>query len=233
MAINALYQSISDLPEKIAVFPLARALVLPQAQLPLNIFEPRYLAMIDDTIGNDRVIGMIQPSATQPASGVPLDSNGQDKPFLCNVGCLARISSFRESGDGRYFIILDGICRFELVEEMATTTLYRQVRADYAPFTIDLENPQDQEKEIDRQQLLDTLRGYLEQRHLNADWKEIEATPTAGLVNSLTMSCPFEIAEKQALLEAPTLIERSDCLLTLLQMARANTGSPPDNTPLQ
>ncbi|HBA42707.1 MAG TPA: peptidase S16, partial [Alphaproteobacteria bacterium] len=154
-------------------------------------------------------------------------------PVLCNVGCLARISSFRESGDGRYFIILDGICRFAIVEEMAVTTLYRQVRADYAPFAVDLENQQEQESQIDRQLLLDTLRGYLEQRHLSADWKEIEATPTAGLVNSLTMSCPFEIAEKQALLEAPTLVERNECLLALLQMASANTGSPPDNTPLQ
>ncbi|HAD25051.1 MAG TPA: peptidase S16 [Alphaproteobacteria bacterium] len=233
MAINALYQSAGDLPEKIAVFPLARALVLPQAQLPLNIFEPRYLAMIDDTIGSDRVIGMIQPSPTQPPGGVPTGSNGLDKPVLCNVGCLARISSFRESGDGRYFIILDGICRFAIVEEMAVTTLYRQVRADYAPFAVDLENQQEQESQIDRQLLLDTLRGYLEQRHLSADWKEIEATPTAGLVNSLTMSCPFEIAEKQALLEAPTLVERNECLLALLQMASANTGSPPDNTPLQ
>ena len=187
--------------------------------------------MVDDAIGGDRVIGMIQPSPTQPATGVPMDSAGQDKPELCEVGCLARITSFRESGDGRYFIVLDGICRFHSVEELPTTTLYRQLAVRYDGFEADLHPPGDSD-EIDRDGLLAKFKLFLEKQRLTADWTEIERTPTEGLINTLTMSCPFEIGEKQALLEAPTLSDRADILMTLLQMAVAGTSAGTD-TPLQ
>lgn len=220
-----------SLPGRIPIFPLARALVLPRAQLPLNIFEPRYLAMIDDALGGDRMVGMIQPSPVQPADAVAVGPSGLDKPELCDVGCLARIVSFRETGDGRYLIALDGLCRFRIAEELAVTTLYRQVVADYSGFDGDMAPPADADR-IDRDALLNALKSYLERQDLSADWAEVARSPTEDLVNSLTMSCPFEIAEKQALLEAPGVADRTETLTALLQMAGTGTSDSGD-TPLQ
>lgn len=226
MRRNRLYRDIGDLPRTVPVFPLARALVLPGLQLPLNIFEPRYLAMIDDSIGRDRVIGMIQPHEDQPAGAIALRAGDQKRPELYKVGCVARLISFRETGDGRYLIVLDGICRFRLADELPVTTLYRQVVADYKEFAADLGVAS--AMDIDRAQLLHHLKRYLEHQSLNADWKAIENTATEALVNSLTLSCPFEISEKQALLEAPTTAGRAQILLTLIQMAAAGPGEPPE-----
>ncbi len=221
------YLNIDSLPQRFAVFPLARAILLPGCQLPLNIFEPRYLAMIDDALTHDRVIGMIQPHGEQPPGGVPVGIGGLDRPALYSIGCLGRLISFSETGDGRYHIILNGICRFFVREELPVTTLYRQVVADFTPFASDLA-PKDT-SQVDRPALLEDLKRYLDQQKLSADWKAVENTPTEDLVNMLAMNCPFELPEKQALLEAPNLHERAAALMTLLQMAVAGT-SPPDAT---
>ncbi len=222
------YLDIASLPLRFAVFPLARALLLPGSQLPLNIFEPRYLAMIDDALTHDRVVGMIQPHSEQPIGGVRVGSGGLDRPELYGVGCLGRLISFSETGDGRYHIVLNGVCRFKVREELPVTTLYRQVVADFTPFAQDL-TPQDTDR-IDRPGLLADLKNYLEQQKLSADWKAVENTPTEDLVNMLAMNCPFELSEKQALLEVPDIAGRAATLMTLLQMAVAGTSPPQDST---
>lgn len=222
------YLDIGSLPVRFAVFPLARVLLLPGSQLPLNIFEPRYLAMIDDALTHDRVVGMIQPHNEQPPGGVPVGAGGLDRPALYGVGCLGRLISFSETGDGRYHIVLKGVCRFQVREELPVTTLYRQVVADFTPFAGDL-TPQDTGK-IDRLALLAGLKNYLAQQNLSADWKAVDNTPTEDLVNMLAMNCPFELPEKQALLEVPDIAGRAATLLTLLQMAVAGTSPPPDTT---
>lgn len=222
------YLDIGSLPQRFAIFPLARALLLPGSRLPLNIFEPRYLAMIDDALTHDRVIGMIQPHSEQPRGGVPVGIGGLDRPALYAVGCLGRLVSFSETGDGRYHIILNGVCRFQVREELPVTTLYRQVVADYTPFASDLASRDS--SQVDRQALMENLKTYLEQQRLSADWKAIENTPTEDLVNMLAMNCPFELPEKQALLEAENLETRAAALMTLLQMAVAGTTPPPDAT---
>jgi len=221
------YLDASSLPQRFAVFPLARVLLLPGSRLPLNIFEPRYLAMVDDALTHDRVIGMIQPHNEQPG-GVPVGIGGLDRPQLYSVGCLGRLVSFSETGDGRYHIILNGICRFQVREELPVTTLYRQVVADFTPYAGDLAPRKT--GTVDREALLADLKLYLEQLRLNADWKAVENTPAEDLVNMLAMNCPFALPEKQALLEAPTLSERAQTLITLLQMAVAGTQPPADST---
>lgn len=221
------YLDAGALPQRFAVFPLARVLLLPGGRLPLNIFEPRYLAMVDDALTHDRVIGMIQPHNDQPG-GVPVGIGGLDRPQLYSVGCLGRLVSFSETGDGRYHIILNGICRFRVQEELPVTTLYRQVVADFTPYAGDL-SPKNA-IEVDRTALLADLKNYLAQQRLSADWKAVENTPTEDLVNMLAMNCPFALPEKQALLEAQTLAERAQTLMTLLQMAVAGTEPPADTT---
>ena len=223
------YLDAASLPPRFAIFPLSRALLLPGGRLPLNIFEPRYLAMIDDALTHDRVIGMIQPHSEQPPGGVPVGIGGLDRPALYSAGCLGRLVSFSETGDGRYHIILQGICRFKVREELSVTTFYRQVAADYAPFAHDLA-PQDTDR-IDRQALLDGLKAYLAHQNLSADWKAVENTPTGDLIDMLAMNCSFELAEKQALLEAENLTARAAVLTALLQMTVA--GQPPPETTLQ
>lgn len=217
------YLDASALPQRFAVFPLARVLLLPGSRLPLNIFEPRYLAMVDDALTNDRVIGMIQPHNEQPG-GVPVGAGGLDRPQLYSVGCLGRLVSFSETGDGRYHIILNGVCRFQVREELPVTTLYRQVLADFAPFAGDLAPVNT--GQVDRAALLADLKQYLEQQRLSADWKSVENTPTEDLVNMLAMNCPFTLPEKQALLEAQSLGARALTLMKLLQMAVPGTEPP-------
>jgi uncharacterized protein len=199
-----------DLPSVIPVFPLAQAIVLPRGRLPLNIFEPRYLKMTDDALRGERHIGMIQPRTTQKT------------PDLHSVGCLARMTSWEDTGDGRYFITLVGVCRFRVVEEMAAATPYRQVRADYREFEEDIGDPQ--EVEIDRPSLFANLETYLKGQKLEADWTAIAKTPSDALVNSLSMMCPFGPAEKQALIEARSLAERAAVLVALIEMAAAGSG---------
>src|SRR4029079_16048760 len=210
------YRNISDLPAIIPVFPLAGVILLPRAKLPLNIFEPRYLAMVDAAMHHYRVIGMIQPRGA-----------GADKannPPLTSVGCLGRITEYSETDDGRYLITLTGIARFQVSGERDSPTPYREVAADYALFAEDLLSLED--PPIARDRLVAALKPYLSDRAMQTDWKSIKQAPSETLVNALCMLCPFEPSEKQALLEAPDLVRRSDALIALLEMANAS-GIPP------
>ncbi|MDQ3126530.1 MAG: LON peptidase substrate-binding domain-containing protein [Pseudomonadota bacterium] len=207
------YVKAADLPQVIPVFPLPGAILLPRGQLPLNIFEPRYLNMIDDAMAGDRIIGMIQPQ------GGP-----QRLPGLSPIGCAGRITSFAETSDGRYLITLTGCARFRLGSEIPTQTPYRQVRADFAPFEADLSAPPVDDVGLDRDGLLDALRAYLETRGLDIDWDTAETAPPEALINSLSMALPFDPPEKQALLEAASLTDRSTVLTALLTIDAAGDG---------
>ena len=206
------YVRAVDLPQVIPVFPLPGAILLPRGQLPLNIFEPRYLNMIDDAMAGDRIVGMIQPQGSQSLPG------------LSPVGCAGRITSFAETSDGRYLITLTGCARFRLAAELPTQTPYRQIRANFAPFEADLAAPPVDDVGLDRETLLDALRAYLETRGLDIDWDTAETAPPEALINSLSMALPFEPPEKQALLEAPSLTDRSDVLTALLTIDAADDG---------
>ena len=222
MPMNAHYRGPIDLPETIPVFPLPGALLLPRGQMPLNIFEPRYLAMIDDALRDGhRMIGMIQPDPTQASS--------VDKPKLFKVGCVGRITQLAESGDGRYLLELTGIARFNVVEELNVATLYRQCRVTFAPFADDFV-PRKGEEAVDRKALLSALTEFLKANNLKADWEGIEKAPNEALVNALSMMSPYGTPEKQALLEAPDLKTRAEILvaITEIELAKKNTdGEPP------
>ena len=203
------YVKASDLPQVIPVFPLDGALLLPRGALPLNIFEPRYLNMIDDAMAGDRIIGMVQPQ-----------SGSRRLPGLSPIGCAGRITSFAETSDGRYLITLTGVCRFLLGKELPVKTPYRQVAVDFAAFEEDL-RPPPEETAFSRQRLLRALRSYLDRRSLDVNWNTAEAAPAEALVNSLAMALPFAPPEKQALLEADSLTEREAALVALLEIDAA------------
>ena len=202
-----------DLPQVIPLFPLDGALLLPHASRPLNIFEPRYLNMLDDVMAAERIIGMVQ---TAPG-GTP------ERPFLAHVGCAGRVTSFGETADGRYLITLTGVCRFKLEGELTSPTPYRQAKVDFSPYARDLE-PRPGDTGIDRQRLMDALTPYLEHRALRIDWGALYGAPIAQLVDSLAMALPFDHAELQALLEAPDLDARRQTLITLLEIDGAEGG---------
>ena len=210
---NKSYRTKADLPEQVPVFPLSGALLLPGAQLPLNIFEPRYLAMFDDALSSHRMIGVIQPALEDSVNG-----QGPVKD-LCRVGCLGRITSFGETGDGRYVISLSGICRFRVIKEIETGRKpYRSCHV--SPFLSDLE-PADDGSEVDRKALLLSFKAYLEANNLEADWNSVERASTVTLVNSLSMMSPYGPAEKQALLEADDLKTRAETLIAITEIALA------------
>lgn len=211
---NARYLKESDLPAAVPVFPLAAALLLPGGRMPLNIFEPRYLSMVDDTISGKRLIGMIQP-----ALGGALKADGE--PDLCEVGCLGRVTAFSESGDGRYLITLQGVCRFRIEKELAARTPYRQCRI--LPFLSDLDADAGAEN-VDRKALLKAFRAYLDAYSLEADWESVSRAENATLVNALSMMAPYGSAEKQALLEAPDFKSRAETLIAITEMAIARDG---------
>jgi Lon protease-like protein len=224
MPMNARYLGPGDLPEVIAVFPLEGALLLPRGQLPLNIFEPRYLMMVDDAFTSGRrLIGMIQPDPTRPAP--------EDKPNLYRVGCVGRITQLTETGDGRYMIQLLGIARFRIEAELSVTTPYRQCRVTCAPFAGDFIGHKG-EDEVDRESLLTALSHFLKANDLKADWDGIENAPNEALVNALAMMSPYGPAEKQALLEAPDLKTRAEILVAVTEIELAK-GRTQGETPLQ
>lgn len=198
---------VEDLPQVIPVFPLDGALLLPHASRPLNIFEPRYLNMLDDVMVAERIIGLVQ---TAPGGA-------RDRPHLAHVGCAGRVTSFAETADGRYMITLTGVCRFRLGDELPTQGPYRQARADFLPYAADLE-PLPGDTGVERQRLLDVLTRYLEHRGLRIDWDAVGNAPIASLVNSLCMALPFDHAELQALLEAADVDVRRQTLVTLLEI---------------
>jgi Lon protease-like protein len=202
---------LKDLPSVVPVFPLSAALLLPNGRMPLNIFEPRYLQMIDEAIGGARLIGMIQPQLDGA-----LREDGE--PLLCQVGCLGRITSLSETGDGRYLIALQGVCRFRVAAELEVKTPFRQCRI--MPFAADLAEDQGG-GDIDRAGLLRAFRAYLEANELEADWDSVSRADNAMLVNALSMMAPYGAAEKQALLEAEDLNARAETLIAITEMALA------------
>jgi uncharacterized protein len=212
------YRKASDLPKVLPVFPLTGALLFPRGQLPLNIFEPRYLNMIDDALSGARLIGMIQPDGT----------GGRERPGLSQVGCVGRLTSFSETDDGRYLITLTGVARFRVLRELQIRTPYRQVEADFAPYEADL-SPPPSIIGFDRAGLMETMRIYLERRGLKADWDSVEQAPPETLVNALAALCPFDPPDKQALLEAMTVEERRDALVTLMAFDAASEDDEDDD----
>jgi hypothetical protein len=217
--MNTSYLGPEQVPNVIPVFPLAGALLLPRGQLPLNIFEPRYLAMIDDALKADRVIGLIQPASEEASSGVPA---------LLSVGCAGRLTQFAETGDGRYLVTLTGIARFRIVEEIAAPTPYRQCRVDFSAFHADF-TPREGEDAVDRDSVLATLRQFADANDLQIDWQSIREAPNEALVNALSMMSPYGPREKQALLEAPNLRRRAEVLVAITesQLARGKHAITP------
>lgn len=203
------HPSLPELPEEFAIFPLPGALLLPRGRLPLNIFESRYCAMVMDSLGAGRMFGMVQPEP------------GRDRvdagPAVYRVGCLGRMTSFAETDDGRLLITLTGVIRFRVAAELPSHRGYRRVRGEYAGFEADLEPPAIP-LTVDRDALLGALRPYFRARGIDANWEAIEETSDDMLVLTLCMVCPFEVAEKQALLEAPDGVDRAAMLVALLQM---------------
>jgi len=213
----AFHPRAEDLPSEFPVFPLAGALLLPRGKLPLNIFEPRYKALTEDALGAGRMFGMIQPDPTKP--------EGPGGPSLFRVGCLGRLSAFSETDDGRYQITLTGLIRFGVAAELPGQRGYRRVQGETAPFLGDLElSPRP--IEVARDTLLAALRGYFTHRGVEANWDAIKRLSDDNLVITLAMVCPFEPAEKQALLEAGTMADQAEMLLTLLRMGAVGPDAP-------
>jgi Lon protease-like protein len=224
MPINADYRGPGDLPHTIPVFPLSGALLLPRGQMPLNIFEPRYLELVDDALRDGhRLIGMIQPDVSH--------SPDEDKPVLFQVGCVGRITQLAESGDGRYILELTGISRFKVVQEVTALTPYRQCKVDYFPFIDDF-TARKGEEDVDREALLAVLTDFLKVNNLKVDWEGVESAPNEALVNALAMMSPFGAPEKQAMLEAPDLKTRAEILIAITEMDLAKKGTSGD-PPLQ
>lgn len=193
-----------DLPSDIPIFPLPNALLLPEGQLPLNIFEPRYLAMIEDALGSPgRLIGMVQPVG--------------DAGDLFGIGCAGRISYFQETGDGRFMIALNGVCRFRLAGHHLTERGYRRATVSWDEFISDLENGEG--GIADRDRMFAVMRRYFDTQGFEADWDQIERSEDSAILNTLAMVCPFDVAEKQALLEAEGVRSRADLLIAMMEMA--------------
>jgi uncharacterized protein len=223
--VAAITPAFADLPAEIPVFPLSGALLLPRGRLPLNIFEPRYLAMTSAALAAGRMFGMIQPD--------PGAAPGPTGPGLYRIGCLGRLTSFAETDDGRFLITLTGLIRFRVGGELAMQCGYRRVRAEYGGFGDDLA-PGEAAAGVDRTALLDALRPFFRARGIEANWDAVQQTSDPMLVLTLAMVCPFEPREKQALLEAGSAEARATMLIALLQMGAHGAASddlPPDSRP--
>lgn len=213
--------AISDLPETIALFPLPGALLLPRARLPLNLFEPRYLAMLEDVIKTDhRLIGMIQPQEDVTGSGLEQ---------MQQIGCAGRVISFSETDDGRYMVTLGGVCRFRMVTKVDGFTPYIRAAVEWHAFERDL-GPADTDPNFDRARFLQSLSRYFDAVSLSSDWDSLKEADEELLVNSLSMLCPFEREEKQALLESVDLADRRKTLTTLMDFAVASNNTPDEGS---
>lgn len=201
------YKTISDLPKVIPVFPLTGVLLLPRGQLPLNIFEPCYLAMVDEALITDRLIGMVQPKDPGGGDGVP----------LFKTGCVGKITDFAETGDGRYLITLTGVCRFDIEKEIEMKRGFRQVVPDWKPYENDTQETGC--LDMDRDHLCSLLQNYFEQKELSCDWDMIDGVSDEKLITCLSMICPLSAGEKQALLEEKCCFARSKLFLAMLEMA--------------
>jgi Lon protease-like protein len=211
-----LHPDADDLPAELPIFPLGGALLLPRGRLPLNIFEPRYLALVEDSLANARMFGMMQPNDHAP--------RGETGPSLYRIGCLGRLSHFSETEDGRFLVTLTGVSRFVVERELPMRRGYRRVAADFSPFAHDLHAPRGAAS-VNRPELIGALKPYFKVNGIDANWDAIDSMPDPMLVVTLAMLCPFDTAEKQALLEAPTEADRAADLLALLRMAVHEAGS--------
>ena len=219
MKRSAIIPDIQDLPGEIPVFPLNGALLLPGGRLPLNIFEPRYLNMVSDVLTSpSRLMGMIQSNTHT--------SQDEATPVLYSVGCVGRLSSFEETTDGRYLISLDGVIRFHVDKEIDMKNGYRRAKVNYDMFTDDLLV---QDTSINRDTLLKSLRSFFDMKGFTADWEAIKACDSEKLVTTLSMICPLEVTDKQALLEAPTTFDRAEILTTMLEMQVSSLGFTSEN----
>jgi uncharacterized protein len=230
---NTTYRDAADFPEIVPVFPLAGALLLPGGQMPLNIFEPRYIALFDAAMAGDRLVGMVQPRAetlVRPVRRPNADASHDTEPALCDVGGLGRIVSFNETGDGRYIITLAGICRIRVIEEIHTLDPFRRCRI--APFLADL-NEASENDTVDRDTLLRTFKAYLEANQMDADWDSVRRANNHTLVNALSMMSPFGPAEKQALLEASDLKMRAETLIAITEVMLAREAEDGRSVKLQ
>jgi len=219
-----------ELPQELAIFPLSGALLLPGGRLPLNIFEPRYLNMTLDALKTGRVFGMIQPDPDKTPKTADRAVSIEAEPVVYSVGCAGRIASFEETEDGRLLIMLKGLARFRIVKEIAGQGGYRRVVASYDEFKSDMEPAK---AEINREKLLLHLKPYLETQSMPIGFDVLKGLPDGSLVTSLSMICPFDPREKQALLEAADTAERAATLIKLLQMGVFETGSASDGRPKQ
>jgi len=217
MGMNRRYASLAELPGTARLFPLSGALLLPRGELPLNIFEPRYLEMVDDAIAGDRLIGVIQPLACGDGA----------EPKLYQIGCLGRLTHFCEMGDGRYLITLTGVARFKVIAEAPPTGRFRRCVVAFDEFAGDLEAGAG-EAAVDRGRMILMLREFAEETGVEVDWSSIDAAPTETLVNALAMMCPFGPREKQSLLEAIDLKTRAEMLIGLaaFELAQETPGEP-------
>lgn len=215
------YRRPSDLPPRIPLFPLRGAILLPRATLPLNVFEPRYLAMVDDVLSGSRIIGIVQPAGGDEATESP-ESNDTG---LRRVGCAGRVTAYQELDDGRILITLTGIARYTILDEAVNASPYRTASVSYDQFASDFDEGRGEEQ-VDRTNLIRVLRAYLEQNRLKADWNAIERAPSEYLINALCVMSPYGPEEKQALLEAENLKRRAEVLIALAEMELASTGGP-------
>jgi Lon protease-like protein len=215
------YKSTEDLPKTLPIFPLPGALLLPGGELPLNIFEPRYLQMIAHALSGDRLIGMIQPRHMESEHDLASTDSVSE---LYDIGCAGRITSFVEGDQNQVQIILSGICRFKIGRELDAINSFRLVRPLWDEFCVDLTD-EDATVAEDREELLDSLRRFLASKSMQADWDEICEASTPTLINTMTLIGSFTSGEKQALLEAPDLLQRTRTLMALTEMSISSAAN--------
>ncbi len=220
MAIIDKYRRPADLPPRIPVFPLRGAILLPRSTLPLSVFEPRYLAMLDDVMSGDRVLGIVQPQLTAESSP---ESPAGNAVGLKRIGCVGRVTSYQELDDGRLLITLTGIVRFDTIDEAVVAKPYRMMSVSYDKFAADFSEGHG-EDQVDRAKLLRVLKAYLDANRLSADWNSITRASNEILVNALSVMSPYGPEEKQALLEAIDLKQRAEVLVALAEMELASSA---------
>ncbi len=199
-------KKIFEFPEKIPVFPLSNFIIFPKTTVPLNIFEPRYIQMVDDCMKGNRLIGMIQPKKT----------GSLKKPNLYSIGCLGKITSFNETEDGRYLIVLNGVCRYEIKNEIETDKLYRECKIDLKKYSSDLEEVKEELNISDLKLIFNDLKSLFKKQGYLINWKDIEKQSLAQTINTLSMASPFTLEEKQVLLETKDLTSRKKILEDIL-----------------
>ena len=188
---------MKQLPKTISIFPLSNFIFFPQTTVPLNVFEPRYIQMVDDAMKGDRIIGMVQPKKSD-----------QTIPILYNVGCAGKITSFNETEDGRYLIVLDGISRFKILEELNNDKLYRECKVNFDNFSNDINDQKEKINFSDLELIFKNLKSLFNKQGYTINWKELEKQSLDQTINALSMASPFSLEEKQVLLETINLNER-------------------------